>query len=139
MEQQGKFRSEAEVTDSRSLSDIVAAAVQNIQNIFRAEMRLAAVELKEKFRRSAKAGTLLGIAGVMGFFAGACITTTCIVALAIVLPLWLSALVIGVMLAAGAGGAFMLGRLALEEVDPLPQQTLESLKDNLEWARTRAK
>jgi len=59
--------------------------------------------------------------------------------LSIVLPVWLSTLLIGVMLAFAAGGAYLLGRMALEEVDLIPQQTMETMKDNIEWARNRTK
>ena len=58
-------------------------------------------------------------------------------ALAIVLPVWLATLVMGLMLGIGAGGAYLLGRLELEKVEPVPQQTLETLKDNIDWARNR--
>lgn len=43
------------------------------------------------------------------------------------------------MLAFAAGGAYLLGRMALEEVDLIPQQTMETMKDNIEWARNRTK
>jgi hypothetical protein len=85
-----------------------------------------------------KAGIFLGGAAVMGLLAAMCFVTTCIVALAIVLPLWLAALLVGVLLAIGAGGGYMLGRLALEEIDPVPQQTVETLQDLVDWSRTRA-
>ncbi len=121
------------------LSELVARVVRNLQSIFRSEMRLMGAELKEKAQKSAKAGIFLGGAAVMGLLAAMCLVTTCIVALAIVLPLWLSALLMCVMLAAAAGGAYMLGRLALQEVDPIPQQTVDTLQDLVEWTRTRAR
>lgn len=136
MQQQNKLRPDA---DSRPLSEIVAAVIQNLQNIFRTEVRLAGLELKEKARKSGKAAGLLGGAALLGFFATACFIATCIVALSIVLPVWLSTLLMGVTLAFGAGGAFLLGRLALQDVEPIPQQTLETLKDNIDWAKTRAR
>ena len=142
MDQQGRVRndgSQEDAADAHTWGEIVGAVVDNLQTIFRAVIRLAALESKEKLQKSAKAGGLLGAAAILGFLAAACLTTTCIVALAIVLPLWLSSLIVGVLLAGAAGGAFLLGRLALEEVDPLPQQTLETLKDNIEWAKTRTR
>ena len=139
MEQNREVRLEERSTDQRPLRDVVELVIEDVRDIIRAEARLAGVELKQKARKSVKPGVLLGGAGILGFFAMACFTTTCIVALDIVLPLWLSALLIGVMLAAAAGGAFVLGRLALEEIDPVPQETLETLKDNIEWVRNRTR
>lgn len=139
MEHQDRIQFDGDTSDGRPLTEIARELVHHLQNILRAEMRLAMVELKEKIQSSKKAGLLLGAAGLFGFLAACCITTACIAALAIVLPVWLSALIMGVLLGAGAGGAFLLGRLALEEVDPLPQQTLETMKDNLDWARDRVR
>ena len=127
------------VDRDRPLTAIAREVVHHLQNILRAEMRLAAAELKEKIQSSKKAGILLAGAALFGFLAACCIVTACIAALAIVLPLWLAALIMGVILGAGAGGAFLLGRLALEEVDPVPQQTLETMKDNMDWARDRVR
>lgn len=126
-------------SDARPLREIIADVVRDIDNIFRNELRLAGIELKTKLHKSAKAGGLLAAAGLLGFFAMACMIGSCIVALAIVLPWWLCFLVMGVMLSIGAGGAFLFGRIALQEVDPLPQRTLETMKDNLEWAKNRVK
>jgi uncharacterized membrane protein YqjE len=125
--------------DRLSLNELVGRVVHNLQAIFRAEMRLAGAELKEKMQKSVKAGALLGGAAVMGLLAAMCLVTACIVALAIVLPLWLSAVLVCVMLAAGAGAAYMLGRLALQEVDPIPRQTVDSLQELVDWSRTRSR
>ena len=119
----------------RSLSEIVGAIVQSIQTIIREEVRLARHELKEKLRQSARAGLLLGAAALLGFLAAACVVATCVAALSLVLQVWLSTLLMGVLLGIGAGGAFLLGRMALEEVDPVPLGTVETIKDNLDWIR----
>lgn len=123
--------------EARSLKDIVEDIVRDIGNIFRAELRLAITELKTSFRKSAMAGGLLAAAGLLGFFAAACFIAVCIVALALVLDIWLSILLMGVLLAILAGGAFIVGRMALEEVDFVPQQTMETLKDNIEWVKNQ--
>jgi hypothetical protein len=124
--------------EPRSWKEIVADVIRDIENIFRTELRLAATELKTKLQKAAIPVAMLAGAGLLAFFAGACFLTACIVALALVLPLWLSCLIMGVLLAAGAGGAFVVGRMALQEIDPLPQRTLETMKDNVEFAKTRA-
>ncbi len=124
--------------DGHPVSRILERILHDLQTIFRNEVELAAGEVTDKARRSAKAGMLLAAAGLLGFLAAECLITTFIAALNIVLPLWLSALLMAVLCAIGAGGAFVLGRLSLEEVDVLPQKTLETMKDNIDWARNRA-
>lgn len=124
--------------DSRSLKDIIGDVVQDIENIVRNEIRLATIELKEKALKAGLAVGILAGAGLLGFFAMAIFIVTAIVALAIVLPLWLSCLIIAVLLAGAAGGAYVTGRMALQKVNPVPQRTVETVKDNIEWAKTRA-
>ena len=125
--------------DGRSWKEIIADIIRDIESIFKNEIRLAGVELKTKFKKSAKAVGLLAAAGLLGFFAMACFVMTVVIVLSMVLPLWLSSLIVGVLLAVIAGGAYLLGRMALEEVDPVPQRTVETLKDDVEWVRSHTK
>ncbi len=121
--------------EARSWKEVIADIVHDIENIFRNELRLAALEVKGKLKQSASAGGLLAAAGLLGFFGLACLIVTAIVALNIVLALWLSALIIGVLLLIAAGVAYFAGRAALRKLDPMPQKTVQTLKDNLEWGK----
>jgi uncharacterized membrane protein YqjE len=132
-----EVRSGPEAADNRPLREIIAAVGASLNTIVRDEIRLAVVELKEKLRASPKALAYLAAAALLGFLAVECFVTFCIAALSIVLPVWLSALIVAVLAALTAGGAFVIGRLALEKVEPIPQQTMETLKDNVDWVRER--
>jgi hypothetical protein len=124
-------------SDNRPLREIVADVGSSLNTIVRDEIRLTIVELKDKLRASPKAIAYLVAAGLLGFLAVECFVTACIAALAIVLPLWLSALIVAVLAASAAGGAFVIGRVALEKIEPIPQQTLETMKDNVDWVKDR--
>jgi len=137
MDQEREIAYDVAQADQVPLRAIVARIAESLEIIVRAEVRLATSELKLNLRKSAGAGMLLGGAALMGFLAAACLITTFIAALAVVLPLWLAALLMAVMLAAAAGGAFLVGRMTLDEVDFLPQKTIENLKDNIDWVKTR--
>ncbi|HEY7390450.1 MAG TPA: phage holin family protein [Bryobacteraceae bacterium] len=132
-----EIRSGPETADNRPLREIVADIVSGLNRIVRDEIRLAIVELKGKLRASPKAVAYLAAAGLLGFLAVECFVTFCIAALAMVLPVWLSALIVALLAASAAGGAFVIGRLALEKIDPIPQQAMEALKDNVDWVRDR--
>ncbi len=123
----------------RPVSGVVRDVVRDVEGLVRAEMRLARHELAGEAREAAKAIRPLSLAAVTGFFAAACFVTTLIVCLAIALPLWLACLLMSVMLGGAAGGAFLMGRFALDKVDPTPQRTVETLKETVTWARIRTK
>lgn len=124
--------------DRVSVREVLTDISGNLETLFRAQARLAAAELKQNLRKSTRAGILLAGAAVMSLLAAACFIVALIAALHIVLNLWVSALLIGVALASAAGGAFLLGRMALDEVDFLPQKAIENLKDNIDWLKNRA-
>jgi hypothetical protein len=123
--------------NQRSVGQLFGDVVRDIQNIMRAEIRLARTEFSEKAKRAGKASGMLGIAGVTGGLAAACFVTACIAALALVMAVWLSALVVGIVLGLVAAGSFVTGRNRLRRVDPVPQRTIETLKDDIEWAKHR--
>jgi hypothetical protein len=135
---------EHQVTDSnpelkeRSWKEIFSDIVRDIEKIVQNEIRLAGVELRQKLVQGGKAGAILAGAGVMGFFAMACMITACVAALHLVVPLWLAAVVMGALLGAGAGGAYLAGRMMMQEVDLVPRRTVETLKEDIDWVKARA-
>ena len=59
--------------------------------------------------------------------------------LAIFLPEWLAALIVGAVLAAAAYVLMKRGKERVEEAGkPVPEQTIETVKEDVEWAKTRA-
>lgn len=128
----------SDTAEKRSLAEIIEAIVKDIQHIIRAEIRLARRELTEKTARVKNASIFLAGAACAGFLGAACFVTACIAALAVALPLWLAALVMAIVCCGIALGGFILGRSRLGRIDPVPQQTVRTVKENLEWAKQRA-
>jgi uncharacterized membrane protein YqjE len=131
------MRYTVESTDGRSLSEVISGIVGSIQTILRDEIRLAQTEMKEKVARIAVPAVVLATAALFGFFAIACIIATCIVALTLVLPIWLSTLILGVVLGILAWIAAVIGRTRLEHVDPVPERTVQTVKDDINYVRNR--
>lgn len=128
-----------EIRDPRSIGDIVRDVVRDLQEIVRSELRLARTEMTDKARSAGKAGGLLGAAAISGFLAAAALTTTIIVALNLVLPLWLAALITTCLLAIAAGALFSSGRTKLRQVNPVPRETVQTLQEDAQWARQRVR
>jgi len=127
----------ANMQGERSAGDIVQDVVRDVGDIVRGEIRLARAEISEKAGKAGKAGGLFGGAAVCGLFAGACLVTACIAALALAMPLWLAAALMFVLLAC-AGGAFYAGaRSRLKQIDPVPERTVQTAKDTVQWAKHR--
>ena len=122
----------------RGIADIIKDIIGNIQNIIRSEVRLATVELKEEGKKAATASTMLGTAAVMGLFGFGFICLTAMFLLAMVVAVWLAALIVAILLLVGAGIAFSVGRERLRKVGP-PKATIRTLQEDAEWMKEQAR
>ncbi len=126
-------------TADRSISDVLQDIIRNIQEIVRAEVRLAKTEVREEVAKAKSGAAILGIGAVCGLFASFFLLLTIVYALARLVPDWASALIVTVVLAAAAGLAISAGLKQLQRVHPTPDKTIESVKENVEWAKQQTK
>jgi Putative Actinobacterial Holin-X, holin superfamily III len=119
----------------RAMSDILGDVVRDIQDLFRSEVRLARAEALQQAGRLRSVGGLFGAAAVVALLAGMCLATCLVAALALVLPLWEAALVVMFVLGGTAAILLMLGRSKLRNVRVVPTQTVETIKEDVQWAK----
>ncbi len=117
--------------EARPLGEIVQSISDDVSRIVRAEVQVARAELGELVRKVAKTGGVLASAALAGLLAAACFVTTCIAAMSLVMPVWLASLLMGILLAFAAAGAYVIGRLRLSEIDPTPPQIARRLVDDV--------
>ena len=104
------------------------------------EIELAKAELSEKGKKVGAGAGMFGGAGLMGVFALAAATTAAIVALDSVVELWLAALIVAAVYALIAGILAMSGKKQVQEAAPMaPEQAMESVKEDVSWAKTQAR
>jgi hypothetical protein len=123
----------------RPLGEVAQDLTRDLSLLVRQEVELAKSEMAKKGRVAAPGLGMIGGAGVVALMAAGALTAFLILALSIVLDEWLSALIVGVVL---AGAAYVLAKQGKERVEeagpPLPEQTIETVKEDVEWAKTRA-
>ena len=107
--------------------------------LVRKEIELAKAELGEKGKKAGQGAGMFGGAGLFGAFAFAALTTAIIAALDSAMELWLAALIVAVVYAVIAGVLALQGRNKVQEAGPpVPEQATESVKEDVQWAKTRA-
>lgn len=122
----------------RSFRTLVMEAIGNVQEILRSEVRLAIAELSEDFGRLGKAAVFAVGGGLALLFGVGLILLAAVFALALVMPLWASALVIGAVVSAVAGGMLAAGIARIRRVRSLkPEKAISSVKETAQWARDR--
>ena len=123
----------------RSVSDVLQDIVGNLQQIIRNEFRLARVEINEKVVRAKEPAAILASGVVIGLYGFGFLLLALVYALSIVIPPWLAALLVSIVLAIGAVILVASGRNALKQVDPVPEKTVQTVKENVQWAKEQIK
>ncbi len=121
------------------LGEVARDLTRDLSLLVRQEVELAKAEMAQKGRIAAPGvGMIGGAAGAALLGAGA-LTAAAILLLAIFLPEWLAALIVGAVLAVAAYVLAQRGKDRVAEAGaPIPEQTIESVKEDVEWTKTRA-
>jgi uncharacterized membrane protein YqjE len=121
----------------KSLRELVSEMTSEVSQLFRSEIELAKTEAKEEAAKAAKAGAMFGVASFVGYLAVLMLSFAAAWGLAAVIPDGLAFLIIGVVYALVAAVCFLMGRQRIQEFSPVPQETVETLKEDVEWAKAR--
>ena len=118
------------------VAELLRSVVADIRLMLQREAELARLELKEKGSRMAIAGELVAGALAVGLFALGTLVAAAVLGLAIVVPAWASALIVGTLLAVVAAVLFLVGRERMRSVGSLaPTETIETVREDVAWMR----
>jgi hypothetical protein len=132
-------RSQAALTE-RSVPELMRQLSEQTATLVRQELELAKAELTVKGKRAGIGAGMFGAAGVFGLYAVGALTAAVILALSLAMTGWLAALIVAVVYGAVAGGLALSGKSNVQRgVPPVPEQTVETVREDLEVAKQRAK
>ncbi|WP_337062260.1 phage holin family protein [Kineococcus sp. G2] len=115
-----------------SIGQLVSDLTQQVSHLVRDEVQLAKMDLAEKGKKAGKGLGAFSVAGLLAFFGIAALVTTAIAALALVLDVWLSALVVAVVLLVVAGIAALVGKKEVQQAaPPVPQAAVDGVKKDV--------
>jgi putative superfamily III holin-X len=121
------------------LAELVKQLSEQTSRLARQEMELAKAELAIKGKRAGIGAGMFGGAGAVGFYALGALIAAAILALATAVTAWLAALIVTAVLGAIAGVLALQGRNKVRSATPpVPEQASESVKEDVQWAKTRA-
>lgn len=130
---------ESRPTADASIGELMGQLSTQTSRLVRDEIRLAQKEFQESAKHAGIGAGLFSVAGLLAFFGVATFITAGIAALALVLPVWAAALIVGGVLFIAAGIAALVGRKQTDEVTPAVPRTVETVKadiDELKGARS---
>ena len=123
------------VKDERSIGELFSELANETGELIRQEVALAQVEITQK---ASKIGKNVGFLAVGAFIANAAllsIVAALIAGLANFIPLWLSALIVGILIGIVAAVLISMGLKNLKNIDLKPKETVETLKEDAKWLK----
>jgi Na+/melibiose symporter-like transporter len=125
------------VDDDRSVGQLLGDVTRELQALVRKELELARAETREELQRAGAAGKRFGVAGLAGYLAVVMLSFAAAWALTALMPTGWAFFAVGVVLAAVAAAMALQGRRRLREFHPVPQETAETLKEDVQWLKSR--
>jgi uncharacterized membrane protein YqjE len=124
----------------RPAGELLKDLSEQTGTLVRQEVELAKAELAQKGKQlGAGAGLLVG-AAVVALLALGALTAALIAVLATAMATWLAALIVFVVYVALAAVLAVVGRGRIQQAaPPTPEQTIETVKEDVQWAKTRAR
>jgi hypothetical protein len=126
-------------TDDRSLGELFGALSRDLGDLFRSEVELARTELAEEARKASRAGGMLAGGVATAYLALILAASAAAWGLSEVIDAGWAFLVVAAALGAIAAVLLMKGRDELRSVRPVPDETVETLKEDAQWARAQVK
>jgi hypothetical protein len=132
---------EVHAPEEVGLTSLLRGIINDVGDLIRQEIRFARTEMKSDVRKVTRTGAVLAL-GVGAVALGVVFAALMVVYLIHTLsgapdsasiPLWgCHGIVAAVFLVVGAGLSFV-GYNALQKLNPLPDKTAQSVKENVEW------
>lgn len=119
----------------RSFGELFSELSAGTKRLFRDEIDLAKVEMSQKLSHLFKDTAFLIIGGFVGYAAFLVLLAAAVLGLATVLPLWLSALLIGLALCGMAYSLIQKGISDLRHRSVKPERTIQTLKEDVKWVK----
>jgi uncharacterized membrane protein YqjE len=122
----------------RPMGDLLKQLSQETTTLVKQELDLAKAEVAQKGQQAGKGVGMFGGAGVMGLLALGSFTAFLIMLLDGAMPNWAAALIVTAVYAVIAGVLALQGRNKVKEATPpVPEQAVESVKEDVQWAKTQ--
>ncbi|HEX4805488.1 MAG TPA: phage holin family protein [Conexibacter sp.] len=124
-----------------SIAELVKRLAEQTNTLVHQEIELAKAELTQKGRIAGAGAGMLGAAAVIGLLAAGALTACFVALLALWIGhTWIGALIVAAVYAAIAAPLALRGRDRIRAATPpAPEETIESVKEDVAWARTRTR
>ena len=122
----------------QTMGELFKELSNDLSTLIRQELKLAQVEMTEKGKRAGVGAGMFGGAGVVALAALGTLSACLIAALAEAMEVWLAALIVTILYAAVAAVLALNGKQRVAQTGPpIPEQTIDTVKEDVQWAKTQ--
>jgi uncharacterized membrane protein YqjE len=123
----------------RPIGEVAGLLTRDLSQLIRQELELAKAEMGEKTKKILPGAAMAAGAVFVALCAAGALTAFVVLVLALFLDAWLAALITGVALAIVAAGMAWAGKERVQEAGmPVPEQTIETMKEDAQWMKEQA-
>lgn len=123
----------------RSIGELFAELAKDTSTLVRQEVALAKTELTEKASRVGRNVGYLALGGAVAYAALLAFAAAAVIVLAQAMPWWVAALIVGIIIAIVAAVMISKALATLKQTDVAPRRTVETLKEDVQWAKDQMK
>jgi len=120
-----------------SIGRLIGEVAGDVSKLFRQEVALAKAELKEEAAKAGKAGGMLAGAGFAAYLVAVLLSLALVFGLGEVMPPGWAAVIVAIVWGIVGGVLYYLGRNRMKNIDPVPRQTVDTLREDAQWVRDR--
>lgn len=124
-------------SSDESLGTLVGNLSTNMTKLMRQELELAKAEIRDEAKKAGKGAGMLGGAAFAGWMTAIFLSTTLMWLLSKAIDLTLAALIVAVLWGAAAAVLALSGKKQLQDLNPKPERTIETLKEDAQWAKAQ--
>ncbi len=127
----------ADERNTQSFAQLLSGALNDIRDIFRHEVSLAKVEVRKEIENAKAAAIKVGIAAMALLLSAVFLLTALSRGLAVLLGIhiWAGFAIVGVLLGIIGGALMAMARSNIKAAGPVPQRTVQTMKENVEWVK----
>ena len=121
--------------ETQGIGELIGEVTSDLSRLFHQEMDLAKAELKQEAKKAGRAGGMFGVVAIAGLMVTVLLSFALVYALATIMPAGWAALIVAALWGVIGAVAFFAGRDQARSINPVPQQTVETLKEDAQWLR----
>lgn len=125
--------------DEPSLGELFARLANDTSHLVKQEVALARTEITQKAQSMGRDAGMLGAGGAIAYAGFLTLLGALVIILDLFMPLWLAALIVGLLVVGVGYLLIQRGLSGLKRANLVPQQTIQTLKEDAQWVKEQTK